>query len=165
MVPVLTGAAAVSGWSLAAVICFIAGLAAIALFSVRRGADGRLLALTLNNMTQGVVLFDSTGCLVVRNDRYIQMYGLSPEIVKPGTRLLDIVGHRYERGTLQRDPAQYCAELLENMAAGKSSALSPKRPMAAQFRWSTAPFLAANTGLAPTTTLPSGGRLSRRARF
>jgi methyl-accepting chemotaxis protein len=119
MVPVLTGAAAVSGWSLAAVICFIAGLAAMALFSVRRGADGRLLALTLNNMTQGVVLFDSTGCLVVRNDRYIQMYGLSPEIVKPGTRLLDIVGHRYERGTLQRDPAQYCAELLENMAAGK----------------------------------------------
>jgi PAS domain-containing protein len=45
-----------------------------------RGLDrqGSLLALTLNNMTQGVVLFDTAGRLVVSNDRYITMYGLSP---------------------------------------------------------------------------------------
>jgi methyl-accepting chemotaxis protein len=84
-------------------------------------ARGRrhLLALTLNNMTQGVVLFDLSGRLIVYNDRYVTMYGLSPEIVRPGARLVDIVRHRFQSGSLHRDPDRYCDELIENMAAGK----------------------------------------------
>jgi len=46
-------------------------------------------------MTQGVVMFDAAGRLVVRNDRYLEIYGLSPEIVKPGAKLIDIVRHRF----------------------------------------------------------------------
>lgn len=38
---------------------------------------GHLLALALNNMTQGVVMYDATGRLVVCNNRYLAMYGLS----------------------------------------------------------------------------------------
>jgi len=98
----------------AGLVLFVAG--AILLLNRRRGS---LLALALNNMTQGVVMFDITGRLVVSNDRYRLMYGLSPDIVKPGARVVDIVRHRFETGSLQRDPAQYCAELLENMTAGK----------------------------------------------
>ena len=98
----------------AGLVIFVAG--AILLLNWRRGS---LLALALNNMTQGVVMFDVTGRLVVSNDRYRLMYGLSPDIVKPGARVVDIVRHRFETGSLQRDPAQYCAELLENMTAGK----------------------------------------------
>jgi methyl-accepting chemotaxis protein len=85
----------------------------------RRGGKGQLFALTLNNMTQGVILFDTVGRLIVFNNRYLTMYGLSPNIVKPGAKLIDIVRHRFESGSLQRDPAQYCAELLASMAAGK----------------------------------------------
>ncbi len=97
--------------------CFVIVLAgAIPLLNRRRGS---LLALALNNMTQGVVMFDVTGRLVVSNDRYRLMYGLSPDIVKPGARVVDIVRHRFETGSLQRDPALYCAELLENMTTGK----------------------------------------------
>ena len=77
------------------------------------------MALALNDTTHGVVMFDAAGRLVVSNDRYRLMYRLSPEIVKPGAKLADIVRHRFETGSLQRDPAQYCAELMENMAAGK----------------------------------------------
>ena len=46
-----------------------------------RGLDhkGHQLALALNNMTQGVVMFDSAGRLVVCNDQYLAMYGLSPD--------------------------------------------------------------------------------------
>ncbi len=77
------------------------------------------MALTLNNMTQGVVLFELGGRLVVCNDEYLRMYGLSPDVIAPGAQLLDIIKERFKTGSLQRDPAEYCAELMENMAAGK----------------------------------------------
>jgi len=77
------------------------------------------LALTLNNMTQGVVLFDLGGRLVVCNDQYLRMYGLSPDVIGPGAHLMDIIRARFETGSLQRDPTEYCAELMETMAAGK----------------------------------------------
>jgi len=82
-------------------------------------SGGGLLALTLNNMTQGVVLFELGGRLVVCNDQYLRMYGLSPDFVGPGSQLKDIVAERVKTGSLQRDPAEYCAELLEAMTAGK----------------------------------------------
>jgi len=78
-----------------------------------------LLELTLNNMTQGVVLYSSKGRLVVFNDQYLSMYGLSPAVVKPGANLVDIIRERAKTGSLPRDPAEYCAELLTDMAAGK----------------------------------------------
>jgi methyl-accepting chemotaxis protein len=83
------------------------------------GDDGDLLALALNNMTQGVVLFDLHGRLVVFNDQYRTMYGLSPDVVKPGAALIDVIRERNKTGSLQRDAAQYCAELMAQMAAGK----------------------------------------------
>jgi methyl-accepting chemotaxis protein len=82
-------------------------------------SGGGLLALTLNNMTQGVVLFELGGRLVVCNDQYLRMYGLSPDFVGPGSHLKDIVAERVKTGSLQRDPAEYCAELMDAMAAGK----------------------------------------------
>ena len=81
--------------------------------------DGYLLALTLNNMTQGVVMFDTSGRLVVCNDQYRAMYGLSPAVVRPGAALIDIIRDRLKSGSLNRDPDEYCAELMASMAAGK----------------------------------------------
>jgi methyl-accepting chemotaxis protein len=117
-----------SDWLLIAAVsfvCFLLGLAAAFLLRrtqlVRDGFDrkGQLLDLAVNHMTQGVVMFDHAGRLVVRNDRYLAMYGLSADIVKPGTSLVDIVAHRAKSGTLTRDPKQYCDELRQSMAAGK----------------------------------------------
>ena len=56
----------------------------------RRRAEQQLreqklqLDTALNNMSQGLNMFDATGRLVVCNERYLQMYGLSPDVVKPG---------------------------------------------------------------------------------
>jgi len=122
MLRVLTGSLMEHDSNLVVAICVVfltMALSAFVLFNSRRNEKGRLLALTLNNMTQGVVLFDIAGRLTVCNDRYRTMYGLSPTIVKPGTTLADIVRHRFESGSLHRDPAQYCAELTAAMAAGK----------------------------------------------
>ncbi len=102
----------------ACVVCLLAG--ALVLLRRRYGGKNRLLALALNNMSQGVVMFDAGGRLTVYNDRYLEIYGLSPDIVKPGAKLIDIVRHRFKMGNLDRDPAQYSAELMQLMASGKT---------------------------------------------
>ena len=91
----------------------------ITAFADRRFDDnGRLLSIALNNMAQGVVMFDTAGRLIVCNDRYRTMYD-SRQIVKPGASLSISFRHRSKSGALHRDPEQYCAELMEAMAAGK----------------------------------------------
>ncbi len=77
--------------TVASVAVAILGMSLISAFADSRLDDkGRLLDMALNNMTQGVVMFDRAGRLVVCNKRYLEMYGLSPDIVKPGAKL---VGH------------------------------------------------------------------------
>ena len=83
----------------------------------RFGRKSRLVELALNNMTQGVVLFDAAGRLVVRNERYIEIYGLPRNLVKPGVRLIDLVMIRAKSGNLPTDPEKYCADLMRDMAA------------------------------------------------
>jgi diguanylate cyclase (GGDEF)-like protein/PAS domain S-box-containing protein len=78
------------------------------------------LATAVNNMPYGLVMYDAAERLVVCNDHYIEMYGLSPEIVKPGCTLRDVIRNRIATGSLDRDPEQYRAELLTAMAEGKS---------------------------------------------
>jgi methyl-accepting chemotaxis protein len=115
--------------AIASVAVAILGMSLISAFADRRLDDtGRLLSIALNNMTQGVVMFDATGRLVVCNDQYRTMYRLPADLVRPGTALADIVGHRFKTGSLHRDPAQYCAELMEVMAAGKVVSFVTEEP-------------------------------------
>ncbi|MET3838873.1 EAL domain-containing protein [Bradyrhizobium sp. OAE829] len=66
----------------------------------------------INNMTQGLLLFDSSARLVVCNQQYIDMFGVSPDIVKPGCHLRDIILHRQEQGSFVGDVDAYCARFL-----------------------------------------------------
>jgi methyl-accepting chemotaxis protein len=99
----------------------ILGMSLISAFADRRLGDKALLLDTaLNNMTQGVVMFDAAGRLVVCNNQYRSMYGLSPDLAKPGCTLLDIVQFRTRSGSLDRDPTQYCSELLDAISTGRT---------------------------------------------
>jgi NO-binding membrane sensor protein with MHYT domain len=99
----------------------VLGMSLVTAFADRRLEDKtRLLATALNNMTQGVVMFDAAGRLVVRNERYIEMYDLPAELVKPGCTLRDIIQSRMATGNFKGDPGQYCADLLGSMAQGKT---------------------------------------------
>jgi diguanylate cyclase (GGDEF)-like protein len=69
----------------------------------------------MSNMTQGLLLFDSSQQLVVCNQRYIEMYGLSPEIVKPGCTFRDVIAHRKATGSFAGDVDEYCARVLNNI--------------------------------------------------
>ncbi len=64
----------------------------------------------LENMAQGVCLFDGEQRLIVCNHRYAEMYGLRAEHVQPGTTLRDIVEQRYQ---VQTTPAMLSAEYLQ----------------------------------------------------
>jgi diguanylate cyclase (GGDEF)-like protein len=66
----------------------------------------------LHNMSQGLAMFDSSSRLVVCNRRYLEMYGLSSDIVKPGSTLREIVEHRVATGGFCADEAeQYIADI------------------------------------------------------
>jgi diguanylate cyclase (GGDEF)-like protein len=74
----------------------------------------------LNNMSQALLMFDSAARLVICNQRYHDMYGLSPEFAKPGASLQELLEHRRESGTLADDPAQYVDNLMSTIAQGKA---------------------------------------------
>ena len=69
----------------------------------------------VNNMTQGLLLFDSSQRLVVCNQRYIEMYRLSTEVVKPGSSFREIIAHRKAMGAFDGDVEEYCARVLREM--------------------------------------------------
>jgi methyl-accepting chemotaxis protein len=115
--------------AIASIAAAILGMSLVSAFADRRLDDkGRLLELALNNMTQGVVLFDSSGRLLIRNDRYLQMYDLSAQVVNPGAKLADIVRHRAQTGSLQLDAQQYYKDLIEEMAGGKDLSFIAQSP-------------------------------------
>jgi diguanylate cyclase (GGDEF)-like protein/PAS domain S-box-containing protein len=82
--------------------------------------EEQLLQTVLNNMSQGVLMFDPETRLIFCNKRYIELYGLSQEIVKPGCSLRDLLRHRIERGSFSGDPDEYTARLAEGIAEGKT---------------------------------------------
>jgi diguanylate cyclase (GGDEF)-like protein len=66
----------------------------------------------INNMTQGLLLFDSSARLVICNQKYIDMFGVSPDVVKPGCHLRDLIRHRQQLGSFVGDVDAYCAKFL-----------------------------------------------------
>jgi len=74
----------------------------------------------ISNMTQGLLLFDSSQQLVVCNQRYIEMYGLSAGIVKPGCSFREIIAHRKATGSFAGDEDEYCARILQNVGLRNS---------------------------------------------
>jgi signal transduction histidine kinase len=59
----------------------------------------------LNNMIQGLCMFDADQRLIVCNARYLSMYGFSPEVVKPGIKLRDIMEYSVSLGNYRREDA------------------------------------------------------------
>jgi diguanylate cyclase (GGDEF)-like protein/PAS domain S-box-containing protein len=47
------------------------------------------------------------------------MYGLSSQVVKPGSHFRDIVQHRKDTGSFKGDVGEFCSKVLSNVAGGK----------------------------------------------
>jgi len=78
------------------------------------------LATAVNNMPLGLVMYDANERLVTCNDRYIEMYNLAPDQVRPGCRLIDVIGARIASGSLVGDAARYHADIIEAVRRGET---------------------------------------------
>jgi diguanylate cyclase (GGDEF)-like protein/PAS domain S-box-containing protein len=73
----------------------------------------------VNNIPQGLVVYDKSGRITVCNDRYIEMFGLSPEVAKPGHFMQDLIAHRKQTGSFDGDIDEFCDNIMRNVALGK----------------------------------------------
>ena len=64
----------------------------------------------LNNMTQGLCMFDAERRLVVWNEPYARMYALPPELMKVGTPHKTIIAHRVSSGILEGEKTETAAD-------------------------------------------------------
>ena len=80
----------------------------------------RQLEIAINNISPGVALFNAAGRLVLCNKRYIDMYNLSPDVVKPGCPLKELLRHRYQVAQLVADPDEVGCALLDSIANGET---------------------------------------------
>jgi NO-binding membrane sensor protein with MHYT domain/archaellum component FlaC len=78
------------------------------------------VAIAMNNMSQGLCMYDGAERLIMCNDRYIEMYGLSTDVIKPGITFLDTLRHRVALGNLSRDAESYRSDLLDMFARGET---------------------------------------------
>ena len=100
-------------------VCVAALAFAGALHRRLRVTNGRLLS-AINNMSQGLNMFDAQGRIILLNRRYLEMYKLSPVIVKVGCTLQQLIQHRKETGLFSGDVESYCRKILDEK--GKSNA-------------------------------------------
>jgi diguanylate cyclase (GGDEF)-like protein len=57
-----------------------------------------LLEAAVNNLALGLMIFDGNDELVFCNKRYMEIYGLAPEQVRPGTPIKKLIQHRLNLG-------------------------------------------------------------------
>src|SRR5450631_1238653 len=77
-------------------------------------------AIALNNMIQGLCMFDGQNRLVVWNERYRAMYNIGPERIWAGCDIGDLLAARKASGTFAQDPAKYEAELRAAIDQGNT---------------------------------------------
>jgi methyl-accepting chemotaxis protein len=117
----------ISGLS-AALMAILAMALATAAMARRLHGRNVLMALALNNMSQGLCMFDKNERLVICNKRYMELYKLSPDVAAPGITLTDMLKFRAANGTFLPDPDKYRRELVEAMAQGKTISAEVESP-------------------------------------
>jgi diguanylate cyclase (GGDEF)-like protein/PAS domain S-box-containing protein len=116
----------------------ILGMAFVAAFADRK-SDDKLriqkvqLDTALENMSQGLCMFDAQGRIALFNDRYARMMGYSREFLT-GRSLLDLFKHRKAQGEFAGDPEEFFARVIADARAGKSATRVLETPNGAVLR-------------------------------
>lgn len=93
----------------------------------RRLSDQKLaaerlqLSVAVNNIPQGLVLYDSSAHIIICNQPYLEMFGLSPEVAKPGCSMQRLIQHRKETGSFDGDVDAFCNAIIRNVSLGKAT--------------------------------------------
>ncbi len=74
----------------------------------------------VSNMSHGLCMFDAEEALIVRNDRYLEIYRMPPGSVGLGCTLGETLASLVTAGVLKADQGEYIAGLRWAIAQGKS---------------------------------------------
>ncbi|KRR10029.1 hypothetical protein CQ12_06380 [Bradyrhizobium jicamae] len=120
-----------AAWSLRerALLALVAVLSVIAGLLVRRdrltdqrlAAERRQLSIAVNNIPQGLVLYDASARIIICNEPYLEMFGLSPDVAKPGCTMQRLIAHRKETGSFDGDVEEFCSAIIQTVRLGKAT--------------------------------------------
>ena len=82
--------------------------------------QNRQLDVALNNMNQGLCMFDAENRLVVWNERYREMYSIDLRRIWRGCTIRDLLDARIHAGTFPLDPSRYDSDLRSALRQGKA---------------------------------------------
>jgi diguanylate cyclase (GGDEF)-like protein len=108
---------------LVAVLSVIAGLLVRRdrLTDQRLAAERRHLSTAVNNIPQGLVLYDASARIITCNQPYLDMFGLSPDVAKPGCTMQRLIAHRKETGSFDGDVDEFCDAIIRTVRLGKAT--------------------------------------------
>jgi diguanylate cyclase (GGDEF)-like protein len=120
-----------AAWSLRerVLLALVAVLAVIAGLLVRRdrltdqrlAAERRQLSIAVNNIPQGLVLYDASARIIICNQPYLDMFGLSPDVARPGCTMQRLIAHRKETGSFDGDVDEFCSAIIQTVSLGKAT--------------------------------------------
>lgn len=121
--PLIRDIAARPGWvgtsAMATVIAlfFVSAMSLIVAASmVKRNL---LITAALDNMTQGLCMFDDSTRLIICNERYLEMYGLTRAHAYPGCPLHELLEHRKQNGSFFQDVDEYVTAARRRVVEGR----------------------------------------------
>jgi diguanylate cyclase (GGDEF)-like protein/PAS domain S-box-containing protein len=121
------------GYMIAAAGLSVLVIAGMLFFVVRKLSqqhqmEKQRLDTAVNNIPQGLVVYDKSARITVCNDRYIEMFGLSPEVARPGHTMQELIAHRKETGSFDGDVDEFCDAIMRNVALGKATCQVTEAP-------------------------------------
>ncbi|MCA6097017.1 EAL domain-containing protein [Bradyrhizobium sp. WSM 4400] len=87
----------------------------------RLASERRNLMTAVNNIPQGLVLYDASARIIICNRPYIEMFGLSPDVAKPGCTMHRLIAHRQETGSFDGDVDDFCDAIIGNVKLGRAT--------------------------------------------
>jgi diguanylate cyclase (GGDEF)-like protein len=120
-----------AAWSLRerVLLALVVVLSVIAALLVRRdrltdqrlAAERRQLSIAVNNIPQGLVLYDASARIIICNQPYLDMFGLSPDVARPGCTMQRLIEHRKETGSFDGDVDEFCNAIIQKVSLGKAT--------------------------------------------
>ncbi len=106
--------------NVAGAVVALSAVATCTIIAHRSRRHSQQVETALNSMTPGLCMFNGSAQIVLLNQRYRDMYKLSAAIVKPGCTLRRLLEHRKETGLFAGDVEEYCRNILDSVAQGRT---------------------------------------------
>jgi PAS domain-containing protein len=85
--------------------------------------------IALDTMSHGLCMFDAGYRVVLFNRRYLELLNLSPEVIRPGLSLREVLEHSAKRGNFPRDEVEEkWQERRNKLASGRPFTLRQRFP-------------------------------------